>query len=231
MLVAAGLYWFQPWRLWTNTEIHEQLPVIAAAPSTAQPVEELSSVVVTVPPVKVPPSIATTSSVATTESTTTRPTPKPVAPEPTPSEPADRPATSASAEPKPSAPSTPAVPTRPTAQLLAAGTLISHEHNTVGSVQLVQLEDGGHVLTLQGLETSDGPDLRVVLSNAPVLPGEDGWHLFDDDRYLDLGSLKGNIGDQLYTVPAGTDLAAYSSVSIWCERFSVSFGAAALVAA
>jgi hypothetical protein len=87
------------------------------------------------------------------------------------------------------------------------------------------------VLTLATLSTSNGPDLRVWLASAPVKPGRDGWHVFDDPQYqhLSLGSLKGNLGNQVYEIPAGADLAALTSVSIWCDRFNVSFGAATLI--
>ena len=49
--------------------------------------------------------------------------------------------------------------------------------------------------------------------------------------FVDLGALKGNIGDQNYDVPASLDLAKYRAVSIWCRRFSVNFGAAPLAEA
>jgi Electron transfer DM13 len=42
--------------------------------------------------------------------------------------------------------------------------------------------------------------------------------------HVDLGSLKGNIGYQNYEIPAGVDSAAYNTVAIWCNRFSVNFG-------
>lgn len=64
------------------------------------------------------------------------------------------------------------------------------------------------------------------LSDRPVEPGL-GTNL-DDGAYVDLGALKGNEGNQNYAVPPGTDLDALRTVTIWCERFSVSFGAAAL---
>jgi len=44
----------------------------------------------------------------------------------------------------------------------------------------------------------------------------------------DLGVLKGNIGNQNYSLGSDLDLAKYRAVSIWCKRFSVNFGAAAL---
>jgi hypothetical protein len=45
---------------------------------------------------------------------------------------------------------------------------------------------------------------------------------------VSLGDLKGNKGNQNYPIPADVDLADYTAVSIWCERFAVSFGAAEL---
>ena len=81
---------------------------------------------------------------------------------------------------------------------------------------------------LRDLDTSDGPDLRVWLTDREVLPGRDGWKVFDDGRSVEVAKLKGNSGNQVYDIPAGTDLAGLRSVSIWCKRFAVSFGAAAL---
>jgi hypothetical protein len=46
--------------------------------------------------------------------------------------------------------------------------------------------------------------------------------------FFDLGVIKGNIGDQNYALGRNLDLAKYRAVSIWCKRFSVNFGAAAL---
>ncbi|GGU02212.1 DM13 domain-containing protein [Streptomyces coeruleorubidus] len=111
---------------------------------------------------------------------------------------------------------------------LASGELISHEHATSGTVKLVRLADGSHVVRLENLNTSNGPDLRVWLTDAPVKQGKAGWHVFDDGKYVSLGKLKGNKGSQNYVLPGDTDLSGFSSVSIWCDRFDVSFGAAEL---
>jgi hypothetical protein len=111
---------------------------------------------------------------------------------------------------------------------LATGSLISHEHRTTGTVRIVRAADGSLVLRLENLATSSGPDVHVWLTDAPVKPGEDGWEVFDDGKHLDAGKLKGNKGNQNYLLPAGTDLAGYTSVSLWCDRFDVSFGAAEL---
>ncbi|MEA3549288.1 DM13 domain-containing protein [Pseudarthrobacter sp. C1] len=124
-------------------------------------------------------------------------------------------------------PSTPAAPVALPREL-AAGPLISHEHASSGTVRILELPDGSRILRFEGLDTSDGPDLRVWLSNAPVVEGFAGWYVFDDGAYLDLGALKANKGDQNYEIPAGTVLSDYGSVSIWCARFAVSFAAAEL---
>ena len=115
--------------------------------------------------------------------------------------------------------------------MLASGELISHEHATSGTVKLVRLADGTHVVRLENLDTSNGPDLRVWLTDAPVKQGQAGWHVFDDGEYVSLGKLKGNKGSQNYALPDGVDPSDYSSVSIWCDRFDVSFGAAELAPA
>ena len=111
---------------------------------------------------------------------------------------------------------------------LATGQLISHEHASSGTAKILELPDGSRILRLEGLDTSDGPDLHVWLTDAPVIEGSAGWYVFDDGAYLDLGALKANKGDQNYEIPAAAELGDYSSVSIWCARFAVSFAAAEL---
>ncbi|GII04799.1 DM13 domain-containing protein [Planobispora takensis] len=115
-------------------------------------------------------------------------------------------------------------------KVLATGKFVSHEHDTSGTAKLLELADGSRVLRIEDLDTSDGPDLRVWLSDQPVKKGQAGWFNLDDGEHLELGELKGNKGDANYAVPADADLDALKSVTIWCRRFSVSFGAAALTA-
>lgn len=114
---------------------------------------------------------------------------------------------------------------------LARGGFLSHEHATTGTARVLRLPDGSLVLRVEDLETSNGPALKVWLADAPVRPGRDGWFVFDDGEHVDLGDLKGNIGTQNYAIPPDADLDRLRSVSIWCDRFNVSFGAATLVPA
>jgi len=113
-------------------------------------------------------------------------------------------------------------------EVLAVGKFITHEHATTGSVKILKYSDGSRILRIENLKTSNGPKLEVWLTDAPVIEGLDGWRVFDDGKYINLGALRGNIGSQNYSIPSEINLYDYSSISIWCERFSVSFGAAAL---
>ena len=108
--------------------------------------------------------------------------------------------------------------------VLAEGAFQGLEHPTSGTARLLNLADGRRFLRLENLDTSNGPDLRVYLSEVPA---SDDWYAYGE-RFIDLGPLKGNRGDQNYEVPAGTDLSAYRSAVIWCRRFTVGFGVAPL---
>ena len=124
---------------------------------------------------------------------------------------------------------TPTAPPPPAGPVdLASGTLISHEHETSGTVRVIQLPDGSRQLAIENLETTNGPDVHVWLSAGPVVEGFDGWFTAGGHPYVDLGMIKGNQGNQLYDIPADVDLAAYPTVDLWCVQFAVSFGAAAL---
>jgi hypothetical protein len=108
---------------------------------------------------------------------------------------------------------------------LATGSFVSREHATHGTARVLRLADGRMLVRFEGFATSNGPVLVVWLSGNPA-HGPNGAFAH---RYVDLGPLKGNVGDQNYLVPAGVDATAYRSVVVWCHRFSVAFGAADLV--
>jgi len=106
---------------------------------------------------------------------------------------------------------------------LAQGSLASLEHATTGTALVIELEDGRRFLRLDGLETSSGPDLRVILTDQPL---SDDWDVWDDGELVDLGPLKGNIGSSNYEIPTSVDLGDFVTAVIWCRRFSVGFGVA-----
>ncbi|MFE9914439.1 DM13 domain-containing protein [Micromonospora sp. NPDC005553] len=165
-----ALYWFQPWKLVTDTYVDEAVPRVA----------------------------------------TTSVTP-----------------TSVSASPAPAA----SAATPAANEILTAGEFVTHEHRTTGSAEIHRLADGRHQLVIRDLDTSNGPDLRVWLTDQPVIRGTAGWRVFDDGEWVELAKLKGNKGNQVYELPASVDPGDFRSVSIWCKRFAVSFGAADLTSA
>jgi hypothetical protein len=111
------------------------------------------------------------------------------------------------------------------ARLLASGKFHSVAHATSGTAAVYQLADGTRVLRFTDFKTSNGPDVHVYLVAAD--DAIDNKSVMDA-RFIDLGSIKGNIGDQNYTLGSDADLSKYRTVSVWCKRFSVNFGAAAL---
>jgi hypothetical protein len=108
---------------------------------------------------------------------------------------------------------------------LAEGRFHDGAHKTVGSATIHQLSDGKRVLRFTDFETSNGPDVHVYLVAAEDANDND---TVTRAGFVELGSLKGNVGDQNYDVPAETDLSKYRAVTVWCRRFGVNFGTAPL---
>ena len=117
----------------------------------------------------------------------------------------------------------PAQPAQPA--VLAQGSFVSQEHETSGFAKVVQLADGSRYLRLENFATSDGPDVHVLLTDQPASAD---WKSYDRGRYIPLGKLKATNGNQNYPIPPDAELAGMRSVSIWCDRFNVSFGSAPL---
>jgi electron transfer DM13 len=109
---------------------------------------------------------------------------------------------------------------------LASGEFHAGAHETKGTATVFRLADGKKTLRLTRFETSNGPDVHVYLVAAADAKDND---TVKSAGFVDLGSLKGNIGDQNYDVPANVDLAKYRAATIWCARFNVNFGTAPLM--
>ena len=110
---------------------------------------------------------------------------------------------------------------------VAMGNFTGIAHKTTGRALILGAADGGHVLRLENFHTSNGPDVRVYLVKGTNSANTD-FIKAGGDNFVDLGALKGNIGDQNYTIPANVNLDEYKSVSIWCRRFGVNFAATPL---
>jgi hypothetical protein len=107
---------------------------------------------------------------------------------------------------------------------LRSGMFLSRDHATSGTASVLEV-DGTTYLRFESLETDNGPDLYVYLTSNPADGSEGGF----DDEIVDLGRLKGNVGNQNYELPPGVDLSHYDTVVIWCDRFDSAFGAAPLI--
>ena len=108
---------------------------------------------------------------------------------------------------------------------LVAGNFHEGAHKTSGMATIYQLDDGKRILRLTNFATSNGPDVHVYLVAANDATDSD---TVKKAGFVDLGSIKGNVGDQNYEVPSGADLGKYQAVTIWCARFGVNFGTAPL---
>jgi hypothetical protein len=77
----------------------------------------------------------------------------------------------------------------------------------------IYLTDTKYQVALENFSTSNGPDLKVYLSNEinPV-------------NFVNLGSLKSTLGDQLYDVPSSVDVKNYQYVLIFCQQYKHLFG-------
>ena len=110
---------------------------------------------------------------------------------------------------------------------LSSGEFKGYAHETQGTAAIYDV-DGKRVLRLTDFMTSNGPDVHVYLVAAPDVQDD---ATVKKAGFVDLGSMKGNVGDQNYDVPAGVDLDKYRTVTIWCARFNVNFAAAPLKSA
>ncbi|WP_299401873.1 DM13 domain-containing protein [uncultured Roseobacter sp.] len=92
------------------------------------------------------------------------------------------------------------------------------DHITTGGVTIVKNADGTATVTLDENFSLDGaPDPRVAF-------GKDGSYAPE----ADLGVLQKLNGKQVYTVPASVNIEDYNEIYIWCLKFSVPLGVAAL---
>ena len=111
-------------------------------------------------------------------------------------------------------------------QRLVSGQFYGILHPTAGTATVYRLGDGSRLLRFTGFSTSNGPDVHVYMvasddakDSATVLRA----------GFIDLGTIKGNMGDQNYTLNSEVDLSKYRAISVWCKRFSVNFGTAPLM--
>lgn len=109
--------------------------------------------------------------------------------------------------------------------IIESGNFSGVMHPTTGTATIYRLGDGTLMLRFTNFRTSNGPDVHVYL-----VASEDAKDTETVKRaaFIDLGTMKGNIGDQNYALGTDFDFSKYRTVSIWCKRFAINFGAAPL---
>lgn len=111
-------------------------------------------------------------------------------------------------------------------QLLASGSFRDADaiHKGTGRALVYALPDGSRLLRFEDFRVTNGPALVVALAEAKAPRDADDVLA----GYREIAALKGNVGDQNYTLPQGLDLERYGSVVIWCTLFDVLFSPASL---
>ena len=227
VIVALGVFviaYFEPHKLFIDEVVDEAFPAPAAIATTAAEATPATAA----PTTTTPPTTTAPDDPATTTAATTQPTA--IDPEPgSDSATEDPPVTTTSSTTTTAAvTTTTAAPTTTTTVpegpvLLSVSEWISIGHPGTGTVLVYRQPDGSHVVRFEDLDVSNGPDLLVILSAAPLV---DDRAAYSEAAYLSLGDLKGNQGNQNYIVPAEVNLDEYQTVAIWCRRFNYTFNAA-----
>jgi Electron transfer DM13 len=91
-------------------------------------------------------------------------------------------------------------------------------HTGSGVATVVREPHGARTLTFTEFDVDPGPKVEVWLTR-------DESSL--DDR-VELGGLKGNVGNQQYDIPADANLADYDTVVLYCTPFTVRIAVAPL---
>ena len=230
LAVTLWLGWSLGSPLFTNTTVDEAFPfaVNATVPSDME-IEDVESVMAGMAKVESPvneemPVMLAKALAATGESQVVIATETPPVAQPggTPES-----APEIVSTPPPPASATAAEPAAPAAPVvLKVGEFqdIDGFHKGTGSATIYQGPDGSLLLRLEDFKVTNGPELHVVLSPYEGPQGAGGP--LKAPGWVDLGKLKGNIGNQNYPIPDSVDLGIQNSVTIWCKPFNVIFSVA-----
>ena len=91
-------------------------------------------------------------------------------------------------------------------------------HAASGRATVVREQDGNRILTFTDFDADPGPGVVVYLARDEA----------NVDDVIELGDLKGNVGDQQYEIPADANLSEYGTVILWCVPFTTRIAVAPL---
>ncbi len=107
--------------------------------------------------------------------------------------------------------------------VIARGAFQNINYMTSGSAFLQKNGDQYYAAFEQDFKTPNGPDLRVYLTR-----NSGPTQRSDIKTGIDLGALQSLNGEQVYTIPPGTKIEDFHSISIHCKAFNVPWSYAAL---
>ncbi len=126
-------------------------------------------------------------------------------------------------------PAVPIVEVSPSSRLIAEGSFQQGDSTyTIKGKALVTEQDGVRTISLTDFDVTNGPDLFVYIVSAANTENTTVKNAVGEKRFVNIGALKGNRGNQTYILPAEVELNDQSTVTIWCRRFFRNFGAADL---
>lgn len=103
-------------------------------------------------------------------------------------------------------------------RIIVSGSFVKVDlvHKGSGTARIIE-QAGKRYLRLDNFEVTNGPDLYVYLAESKT-PGNTLESL---GKYISLGPLKGNVGNQTYEIPE--PFRGYDTAVIWCQKFGVLF--------
>lgn len=93
-----------------------------------------------------------------------------------------------------------------------------------GTLVIYEQADGSKVVRFEGFSAVNGPDLRVMMTakSAEALAVDASLGVTD----VDLGPLRGNMGDQSYALPPEIDIGNYRNIAIVSSTLNVVYSIA-----
>ncbi|MBN1121408.1 MAG: DM13 domain-containing protein [Anaerolineae bacterium] len=104
-------------------------------------------------------------------------------------------------------------------------TIVDSMHRGEGTASIYKISEQQYVLRLDPFNVTNGPDLRVILSQHEM-PRTSTEALLPD--YLDLGALQNALGAQNYEIPETESIDKYNSVVIYSMSLNVVYTSATL---
>lgn len=93
-----------------------------------------------------------------------------------------------------------------------------------GEVTIYQLGDLSRIMRIENFASTRAPDVHLVLTRNPDPTDPNGVGV----DYIDLGPLRGNVGNQTYDVPSGVDFSRYPILALYSVPYDYVISTATL---